>query len=63
MTAKQAVDNVRSALGWARAGIVDAINATRGLPADQREAILAELATADAAVGRVVDLINAVGRK
>jgi hypothetical protein len=55
-------DAVRNALGWAHAGLRDAVTAANKMPPEQREAVLVELAKVDAAIGAIVLLIVRGGK-
>jgi hypothetical protein len=55
--AHAAADRIRDALGWAHAGLRDAVTAANKMPPEQREAVLVELAKVDAAIGAIVAVL------
>jgi hypothetical protein len=60
--AHAAADRIRDALGWARAGLSDAVTAANKLPPDEREQVLLELAKVDAAMNAIVAVFVRGGR-
>jgi hypothetical protein len=55
--AHAAADRIRDALGWARAGLSDAVTAASKLPAEEREQVLVEMRKVDAAIGAIVAVL------